>query len=412
MIAVIGYLLSLEALTVASWGLVRLHRRRDAKRRRWTLALVAFLLLTASAAVFVRTFYPGPGVTQATELVAVGAGAGLAAIALFLTWYLAMRVIFEWPAHEKLRAGAEARKSGDLEKAIAGWMAALPALRRARNRRLELTVLSELGRAHIERGEPDRAGYTFDEALNRARSFNNSELISHALIELGLAQVEEERLPAAAATLQKAVEAALKSRSKTRVAQALYGLAWLAYTEGDYDRCGTELARAAAASPKEQDVDFQLDMLALTGRLALRDGNLAGAKGAFEEALRVAAQAREPERQALLEFSLGVRDYLDGWHDTGLARIQNHLGALRRPGRRLLAARWLLALSWLARRRERVGDAVALAEAAAQMAGENQSLASLAGCCKDPGSAPEMVKAAELNATILDKKGAPAAVAV
>jgi len=248
--------------------------------------------------------------------------------------------------------------------------------------------------------------------LNRARSFNNAELIAHTLIELGLAQIEEERLPAASATLQKAVEAARKSHNKTRLAQALYGLAWLAYTEGDYDRAGTELSRAAAASPKEEDVDFRLDMLALTGRLTLREGNLAGAKGAFDEALRLAAQAHEPERQALLEFSLGVRDYLDGWADTGLARIQDHLPALRRPGRRLLAVRWLLALSWLARGRQRAADAMALADAAAQMAGEHQSLGALASCCKDPTTAPEMVKAAELNATILDRKGAPAPVAV
>jgi tetratricopeptide (TPR) repeat protein len=411
MLAVIGYLLSLEALTIASWGLVRLHRRRDAKRRRWLLALVALLLLGASIAVCVRTFEPAPGITQTTEFLAVGAGAGLAAIALFLTWYLAMRVIFEWPAHAQLEAAAEARKAGDLEKAIAGWMAALPSLRRARNRRLELTVLSDLGRAHIERGEPDRAGYTFDEALNRARSFNNPELIAHALIELGLAQVEEERLPAASQTLQKAVEAARKSHSKTRQAQALYGLAWLAYTEGDYDRCASELARAAAASPNEDDVDFRLDMLALTGRLAVREGNMAGAKGAFEEALRLAMEAREPERQALLEFSMGVRDYLDGWADTGIARIQENLPRLRRPGRRLLAARWLLALSWIARSRQRTSDAMALADAAAQMAGDHQSLTALAGCCKDPASAPEMIKAAELNATILDKKGAPSPIA-
>jgi tetratricopeptide (TPR) repeat protein len=412
MLAVIGYLLSLEALTIASWGLVRLHRRRDAKRRRWTLALVALLLMTASVAVFVRMNYPGPGITQGSEFVAVGAGAGLAAIALFLTWYLAMRVIFEWPAHGQLRAAAEARKAGDLEKAIAGWMAALPPLRRARNRRLELTVLSDLGRAHIERGEPDRAGYTFDEALNRARSFNNPELVAHALTELGLAQVEEERLPAASATLQKAVEAARKSHSKTRTAQALYGLAWLAYTEGDYERCAAEVARAAAASPNEDDIDFRLDMLALTGRLALRDGNFAGSKGAFEEALRLAADAREPERQALLEFSMGVRDYLEGWADTGIARIQDNLPRLRRPGRRLLAARWLLALSWLARGRQRTADAVALADAAVQMAGEHQTLTALSACCKDPASAPDLIKAAELNATILDKKGAPAAIAV
>ena len=410
MLAVIGYLLSLEALTVASWGLVRLHRRRDAKRRRSTLALVALLLLVASAAVFVRTFYPGPGTTQGAEFVAVGAGAGLAAIALFLTWYLALRVIFEWPAHGQLQAAAGARKAGDLEKAISSWMAALPALRRARNRRLELTVLSELGRAHIERGEPDRAGYTFDEALNRARSFNNAELISHALIELGLAQIEEERLPAASQTLQKAVEAARQAHSKTRTAQALYGLAWLAYTEGDYDRAASELTQAAAASPNEEDVDFRLDMLALTGRLALRERNFVGSKGAFEEALRLATHAHESERQALLEFSLGVREYLEGWADTGLARIQNHLTSLRRPGRRLLAARWLLALSWIARGRQRLADAEAFAEAAAQMAGEHQSLTALAACCKDPGAAPDMVKAAELNATILDKNGAPAPV--
>jgi hypothetical protein len=38
-------------------------------------------------------------------------------------------------------------------------------------------------------------------------------------------------------------------------------------------------------------------------------------------------------------------------------------------------------------------------------------LTALAGCCKDPGSAPEMIKAAELNATILDKKGAPSPIA-
>jgi tetratricopeptide (TPR) repeat protein len=226
-----------------------------------------------------------------------------------------------------------------------------------------------------------------------------------------MAQIEEERLPAASQTLQKAVESALLAHSKTRTAQALYGLAWLAYTEGDYDRAAAELSRAAAASPDEGDVRFRLDMLALTGRLALRDGNLAGSKGAFEEALRLASEAGEPERQALLEFSLGVRDYLDGWADSGLARIQDHLTALRRPGRRLLAARWLLALSWIARGRQRIADAEALAEAAAQMAGEHQSLSALAVCCKDPGAAPDMVKAAELNATILDKKGAPAPVA-
>ena len=121
MLAVIGYLLSLEALTIASWGLVRLHRRRDAKRRRWTLAFVALLLLTASVAVFVRTFYPSPGLTQASEFVAVGAGAGLAAIALFLTWYLAMRVIFEWPAHASSWHSRPERQATLKRRSPPGW---------------------------------------------------------------------------------------------------------------------------------------------------------------------------------------------------------------------------------------------------------------------------------------------------
>jgi tetratricopeptide (TPR) repeat protein len=412
MVAVIGYLLSLEALTIASWGLVRLHRRRDAKRRRWVLWLVIGLLLIAAVAVLVRTFLPAPGINEATEAAAVVPAAGLGAVALFLTWYLAMRILFESPAHAHMNEARAARAEGNLEKAIEGWMAALPALRRGHNRRLELTVLTDLGLAHIERGEPDRAGYTFDEALNRARSFNNPELIAHALIELGLAQIEEERLPAASATLQQAVEAAHRAKSKTRTAQALYGLAWLAYTEGDFERCSSELARAAAASPNEEDRQFRLNMLALTGRLALRDGNLAGAKGAFEEALRMTKEIKDPERETLLEFSLGVRDYLDGWHDTGLERIQNHLLGLRRPGRRLIAARWLLALSWIARRRQRLFDSGALAGAALQMAGDNPDLVALAGYCKEPESAPELAKAAELNATILDRKAGQVPVVV
>jgi tetratricopeptide (TPR) repeat protein len=398
--------LSLEALAIASWGLVRLHRKRDAKRRGWVVLLVTVLLVLAALAVLVRTYAPGPFVTQTTEAAAVGGAAGLGAIALFLTWYLAMRVLFEWPAHKQLEDAVAARARGDLGKAVECWMAALPALRRARNRRLELEVLSDLGRAHIERGEPDRAGYTFDEALNRARGFNNAELISHALIELGLAQIEEERLPAASATLQQAVEAARKAKSKTRTAQALYGLAWLAYTEGDFDRCSSELTRAAAASPNEEDPEFRVNMLALTGRLALRDGNLVGAKGAFDEALRMAKEMRDPERESLLEFSLGVREYVEGWQDTGMERIQGHLLKLRRPGRRLLAARWLLALSWIARRRQREADANSLAAAALQMAGDNEDLVALVGYCREPDSAPDLAKAAELNAAILDRKAA------
>jgi tetratricopeptide (TPR) repeat protein len=305
-----------------------------------------------------------------------------------------------------------ARMASDPEKAVQSWMEALPALRRGHNRRLELTVLSDLGRTHIERGEPDRAGYTFDEALNRARSFNNPELISQALLELGLAQIEEERLPAASKTLQQAVEAAIKAKSKSRHAQALYGLAWLAYIEGDFERCSTELGRAAAANPNEEDLEFRVNMLALTARLALRDGNLAGSKGAFDEALRLANEMQDPERVTLLEFSSGVRDYVEGWHDTGMERIQRNLLALRRPGRRLLATRWLLALSWIARRRKRLFDADALASAAAQMAGENQGLVDLAAHCKDPNSAPELSKAAELNAAILDKKASQVPIAV
>jgi tetratricopeptide (TPR) repeat protein len=406
MLAVVGFLLSLEALAIASWGLVRLHRKRDAKRRRWVLMLVTLLLVIAAIAVLVRFYMPAPYVTPVTEAAAVGGAAGLGAIALFLTWYLGVRVLFEWPAHKQLTEAKEARARGDLGKAIECWMAALPALRRGRNRRLELTVLSDLGRAHIVRGEPDRAGYTFDEALNRARGFNNPELVAHALIELGLAQIEEERLPAASATLQQAVEAARKAKNKTRTAQALYGLAWLAYTEGDFDRCSAELNRAAAASPNEEDPEFRVNMLGLTGRLALREGNLNGAKGAFDEALRMTREMQDPERESLLEFSLGVRDYVDGWHDTGMERIQGPLVKLRRPGRRLLAARWLLALSWLARQRQRVVDAESLAGAALQMAGDNEDLTALSAYCKDPDSAPDLAKAAELNAAILDRKAA------
>ena len=213
MIAVIGLVLCLEALTVACWCLLRLHRQRDAKRRTGILLLVMFLLITATGAVLLRDYAPAPGVTQASEFVAVWAAATLGAAALFLTGYLALRVSFEWPAHAHLAKAAAARSAGDLQAAVEAWMAALPALRQARNRRLELSVLSDLGRAHIDRGEPDRAGYTFDEALNRARSFNNPELISNALIELGLAQIEEDRLQAAAATLQQALEEARKSKT-------------------------------------------------------------------------------------------------------------------------------------------------------------------------------------------------------
>src|SRR5438105_7869168 len=295
MIAVIGFVLCLEALSVACWGLLRLHRQRDAKRRTGILLLVMFLLITATGAVLLRDYAPAPGVTQASEFVAVWAAATLGAAALFLTGYLALRVSFEWPAHAHLAKAAAARSAGDLQAAVEAWMAALPALRQARNRRLELSVLSDLGRAHIDRGEPDRAGYTFDEALNRARSFNNPELISNALIELGLAQIEEDRLQAAAATLQQALEEARTSKTKISVAQALYSLAWLAYTEGDFDRCSTELTRAAAASPNEEDREFRVNMLALTGRLALRDGNLKGAKGAFDEALRLATEMQDNE---------------------------------------------------------------------------------------------------------------------
>src|SRR5437764_13020966 len=133
MVAVIGYVLSLEALTVASGGLVRLRRRRDAKRGGWVLWLVILLLVVAAAAVLVRAFLPGPGVTQATEAAAVVPAAGLGAVALFLTWYLAMRIVFEAPAHAQLKVARAARAAGDPERAIEGWMAALPALRRGHN---------------------------------------------------------------------------------------------------------------------------------------------------------------------------------------------------------------------------------------------------------------------------------------
>jgi hypothetical protein len=57
-------------------------------------------------------------------------------------------------------------------------------------------------------------------------------------------------------------------------------------------------------------------------------------------------------------------------------------------------------------------DADAFAGAAAQMAGDNQDLVQLAACCKEPQSLPDLIKAAEQNATILDKKGAEVPVAV
>jgi tetratricopeptide (TPR) repeat protein len=378
------YALALGALLVhAAWA-VRILGARDGKRRGWVLWLSMLLTVAATAlalAAVERLAW--------LALYAMVAGAAVLAINLALSSLVAMRLSVEAPAWVMLPKAEQADRAGHHAAAASGYERILEVLRKARNRRGEVSVLLNLGRGRLAAAAPAEAVSSFEAAVETARDLHDPTVSVRALLSLAAAQVGEEELVRARSTLQDALAIASTSKRQELIAEVSTEIAWLLYLAGEFDEAEPHLARAVRTGPGSRNPALSYSVALLAGCLNLRKGLYGEARHTLGEATEFSRRLSDPDRHALLDFALAIRDYLEGWHDTGAQEIARSLGSLTVGNRRELTSRWLLGLSWLARSKDRVQDAEAFAAGAVQLTDPLSPLRTLARYCADPAASEE-----------------------
>ena len=344
------------------------------------LALLAFAALLAGFAAAVRALShvdrrPRP------VLLAVGAGAGLAASGLWLAPTVLGSGVFPSDYSTLTLLAASGLVAGvDLVEAGRSVRLAV----RARNRRLGLEARLERAESLIAGADLRGAAVALHEALEDARTIQDPELAWRALLQAAVMDSDLDRLAMARRHLAEAATIAQERLGSQHLASVFAELAWVAYLGGDPDLAGVCLAWAGRAAGKfDPDGQFAATTTLLAGYLGLANGELGGAEQAFAA---VPALPGDPDLEAGLLLGRVCLAYLQGWSDS--AR-----DAFRKAHLKLGQARWrsrvvlpLIALSLEARRQERTEEARLFAGTAAGLAVKGGTMAALALYCSDPGN--------------------------
>jgi CHAT domain-containing protein/tetratricopeptide (TPR) repeat protein len=168
------------------------------------------------------------------------------------------------------RAGVLARQSGD---------PTLP---------LELKVL--VGRLRWDRGEPERADETYDQAARLARSGGDLFWEAAALNNRGFSRIQHERFDQALPFLWSAYHTAERAGAQTLAATALTNLGRCHYNLGDFVRSRELLEKGAAILERIQDHAFLQTALGEMGSNLLQIGDLPHARTYLQRALALARQ--------------------------------------------------------------------------------------------------------------------------
>lgn len=345
------YWVGLIALAgLAGWSYRALHAR-DRGRRVWLgLGILGLAVLAAFCSIILAA-EPHRALTSSARIGLVGIGGlclGLLALVdLAMLLSLAGASILALPASWHLRR-AQASEH-DPDAAAAAYERSLQVLKRSGSLSRELHVLNELGTVSMEAGDTDRADDSFRRRVERARTSEDLSLVASALDDYCAALLEMERFDAARERFREALSVAEASRDRLAVARVLYDLGWCEYLAGDAESSRGYLARAVNLTRGARDQLLDVHLLLLGGMLSLWDGDLYESRGAFEDAVKTADAASNPDRLALARFALGVEQYLEGWCDDAREGLESCLMEVPRPTWRGFAGRWLVGLSWVAR---------------------------------------------------------------
>ena len=127
------------------------------------------------------------------------------------------------------------REQGRFAQALGELEAALSIAREERHRRVEAAVLGDLGNVHKEQGRLEPARWHYEESLTINRELGNRRLEGLALINLGLLLSESGRFEEARSHYDAALEIQRELGNKSEEALALNNLGILLFDSGVHD---------------------------------------------------------------------------------------------------------------------------------------------------------------------------------
>jgi tetratricopeptide (TPR) repeat protein/tRNA A-37 threonylcarbamoyl transferase component Bud32 len=160
---------------------------------------------------------------------------------------------------------------------------ALATARQAGNVHQEVRLLLEVGRIARHMGEPERAAAAVERAAELARTHSLETFVANGLFAIGNALLQRGDLADAETHYRQALEAARRSRAQGVEARALFQLAGVHAQQKRLHEAEAELAPALAFFRKENRYRETGQCLILLGRLKRAQGDMAGARQAFEE---------------------------------------------------------------------------------------------------------------------------------
>lgn len=366
------YAWAVLVLCVAVW--VSATGSHALRARRWVFVGVAIGLAVVGTAAVNFTFLPdlptaAPGSIQgglpaAADALAAVCGLGLIGLTVYTCGLWIRQVLGERKGRREVGLGSRASRAGDELTAHQHYQAAAQLFQARGNRSAQRAALTASALAAMRAGDAVAAEAGFREVLELLGTEPDREQLLVTLMALGACLIDLRRGDEARDRFAQALEAA---ESKTHRASALYNLAWVDYLAQRFGEAGRLNREAKAVGARTPDV---LGLTALLdARLALRSGDLEGARVALMRAGAAANQLNDSELAGSVELMFGVADYLGGDRATGRERIVGAVPAHTTASGRRLAALWLAGLAVIADRARHTEDAAQFADQALALGG-------------------------------------------
>jgi DNA-binding SARP family transcriptional activator/Flp pilus assembly protein TadD/DNA-binding XRE family transcriptional regulator len=195
--------------------------------------------------------------------------------------------------------GAAHGQLGDLDRAITLLQHSLTASRAIPDREHELWALNNLGVAHGIRGQLPQSVEYLEQALALVRDIGGPNAEARVLTNLGLALREQGAYQRAVCLLQEAMELQRQQPNSYGLAQALFNLGMALLRNQQYEEAVGTFRRALDYYRRAHARAGQASTLELLGDALSQLGQTDAAQESWKEARVILAEMRDPRAEAL-----------------------------------------------------------------------------------------------------------------
>jgi tetratricopeptide (TPR) repeat protein len=196
-------------------------------------------------------------------------------------------------------------QKGDTDNALTYLGQALPLREKLNNPEYLARTLDSLGDVYVAMGDFDKALESLLKALEISRKANIATEVASASESLGMVFFYQGRLGAAVSSMQDAVKGYRAANNYSgEMADSLNGFAFTLAHAGRADEAGAQLVEAQNVAKALKDEGLQAKLLLTKGDVAFYQGDLKGAKAAYEQSAALAAKSKDKEGALIAKMNL------------------------------------------------------------------------------------------------------------